>query len=151
MRAISERARTMMLSPKNAPCSVMFCSRLRVSFSLQTPQWLSSGCMANIDSSVNITSPYSDTLQVICFRHHFNRALLNLTNRGTQTRGIRAYSLFMCTFRRTMIASIVLLMGAATIDNTCVELFSLVYNSNISIICGNHNPWAIRHRSSANC
>ncbi|GBN11130.1 hypothetical protein AVEN_91328-1 [Araneus ventricosus] len=83
---------------------------------------ISSGCMANLDSSVNITLPQSDTVQFTFWRNHFNRAPLDWTNKGTQTRGTRVYRPFMCSLRRTVVADIVLSMAAATIDVTRVEV-----------------------------
>ncbi|GFS65389.1 uncharacterized protein TNCV_2451911 [Trichonephila clavipes] len=53
-----------------------------------------------------MTLPQSDTVQLPCSRHHFNRAPLDWTDRGTQTQGTWA---------------IALPMDAATIDVTRVE------------------------------
>ncbi|GBM54873.1 hypothetical protein AVEN_158310-1 [Araneus ventricosus] len=100
----------------------MFLRRLGVPCSLQTLTRLSSGCRANLNSSVNITLPQSDTVQFTCWRHHFNRAPLDWMDKGTQTRGTRACRPFMCNLRRTVVADIVLPMVAATIDVTRVEV-----------------------------
>ncbi|GFX25700.1 uncharacterized protein TNCV_1205771 [Trichonephila clavipes] len=79
-------------------------------------------CRANLDSSVNMTLPQSDTVQLPCFRHHFNRTSLDWTDRGTQTRGTRVYSSFICNLRRTVAADIALQIDAVTVDVTRVEV-----------------------------
>ncbi|GFS95294.1 uncharacterized protein TNCV_2631081 [Trichonephila clavipes] len=63
-----------------------------------------------------MTLPQSDTVQLPCSRHHFNRAPLDWTDRGTQTRGTRAYSPFICNLRRTVAADITFPMDAVTIE-----------------------------------
>ncbi|GFY04556.1 uncharacterized protein TNCV_4416411 [Trichonephila clavipes] len=63
----------------------------------------------------------SDTVQLPCSGHHFNRAPYDWTDRGIQTRGTRAYSPFICNLRRTVAADIALPMDAVTIDVTRVE------------------------------
>ncbi|GFU03793.1 hypothetical protein TNCV_1473851 [Trichonephila clavipes] len=40
----------------------------------------------NLDSSVNMTLPQSDTVKLPCSWHHVNRVPLDWTDRGTQTR-----------------------------------------------------------------
>ncbi|GFY24529.1 uncharacterized protein TNCV_1015751 [Trichonephila clavipes] len=79
-------------------------------------------CRANLDSSVYMTLPQSDTVQLPCSRHHFNRAPVDWRDRGTQTRGTRAYSPFICNLRCTVAADIALPMDAVTIDVTRVEV-----------------------------
>ncbi|GFW00604.1 uncharacterized protein TNCV_2283501 [Trichonephila clavipes] len=69
-----------------------------------------------------MTLPQSHTVQLPCSRHHFNRAPLDWTNRGTQTQGTRAYSPFICNLRRTVAADIALPMGAVTMDVTRVKV-----------------------------
>ncbi|GFX51669.1 uncharacterized protein TNCV_5013721 [Trichonephila clavipes] len=69
-----------------------------------------------------MTLPQSDTVQLPCSRHHFNRAPLDWTDRGTQTRGTRAYSPFICNLRRTVAADIALPMDAVITDVTRVEV-----------------------------
>ncbi|GFW56760.1 uncharacterized protein TNCV_4068401 [Trichonephila clavipes] len=81
---------------------------------------LSSGPRENFDSSINMTLPQSDTVQLPCSRHHFNSVPLDWTHRGTQTRG--TYSPFICNLRRTVAADIALPMDAVTIDVTRVEV-----------------------------
>ncbi|GFW82487.1 uncharacterized protein TNCV_1793801 [Trichonephila clavipes] len=83
---------------------------------------LSSGSRENLDSSVNMTLPQSDTVQLACSRHHFNRAPLYWTDRGRPTRGTRAYSPLICNLPGTVAADIALPMDAVTIDVTHVEL-----------------------------
>ncbi|GFT06346.1 uncharacterized protein TNCV_1145381 [Trichonephila clavipes] len=69
-----------------------------------------------------MTLPQSDTVQLSCSQHHFNRAPLDWTDRGTQTRGTQAYSPFICNLRRTVAADIALPMDAVTPDVTRVEV-----------------------------
>ncbi|GFS56569.1 uncharacterized protein TNCV_4303441 [Trichonephila clavipes] len=70
-----------------------------------------------------MTLPQSDTVQLPCSRHYFNRAPLDWMDRGTQTRGgTWAYSPFICNLRRTVAADIALPMDAVTIDVTRVEI-----------------------------
>ncbi|GFU90175.1 uncharacterized protein TNCV_3873791 [Trichonephila clavipes] len=69
-----------------------------------------------------MTLPQSDTVQLPCSRHHFNRAPLDWTDRGTQTRGTRAYSPFICNLRLTVTADIALPMDAVTLDVLRVEV-----------------------------
>ncbi|GFT43839.1 uncharacterized protein TNCV_2547911 [Trichonephila clavipes] len=69
-----------------------------------------------------MTLPQSDTVQLPCSRHYFNRAYLDWTDRGTQTRGTRAYSPFICNLRHTVAADIALPIDAVTINVTRVEV-----------------------------
>ncbi|GFV21676.1 uncharacterized protein TNCV_1834541 [Trichonephila clavipes] len=69
-----------------------------------------------------MTLSQSDTVQLPCSRHQFNRAPLDWTDRVTQTRGTRTYSPFICNLQRTVAADIALPMDAVTIDGTCVEV-----------------------------
>ena len=69
-----------------------------------------------------MTLPQSDTVQLACSRHHFNRALLDWTDIKTQTRVTRAYSLLICNLQRTLTAEIALKMDAATINVTLVAV-----------------------------
>ncbi|GFY03667.1 uncharacterized protein TNCV_3092931 [Trichonephila clavipes] len=62
-----------------------------------------------------MTLPQSDTVQLPCSRHYFNRAPLDWTHRGAQTRSTRAYSPFLCYLRRTVAADTVLPMDAVTV------------------------------------
>ncbi|GFW65132.1 uncharacterized protein TNCV_393981 [Trichonephila clavipes] len=64
----------------------------------------------------------SDAVQVPYSRHHFNRAYLDWTDRGTKTRGTRSYSPFICNLWRTVAVDIALPMDAVTIDVTRVEV-----------------------------
>ncbi|GFV56463.1 uncharacterized protein TNCV_4203871 [Trichonephila clavipes] len=77
-------AHTIMLPPRNARCSVMFWGLLRVPCLRHILIRLSSGSRANLDSSVNMTLPQSDTVQFPCSRPQFNHAPLAWTDRGTQ-------------------------------------------------------------------
>ncbi|GFW35553.1 uncharacterized protein TNCV_2461951 [Trichonephila clavipes] len=61
-------------------------------------------------------------VQLPCSRHHFNRAPLDWTDRGTQTRSTWAYIPFICNLRRTVAADIALPMDAVTMDATRVEV-----------------------------
>ncbi|GFX56991.1 putative DD41D transposase [Trichonephila clavipes] len=54
----------------------------------------------------------------MCWRHNFNRASLDITDKGTQSRCTRAYRPLKCSLRRTVVADIVLPKAAATIDVT---------------------------------
>ncbi|GFV98695.1 uncharacterized protein TNCV_1453811 [Trichonephila clavipes] len=69
-----------------------------------------------------MTLPQSDTVQLPCSQHHFNRTPLDWTDRGTQTRGTRAYSPFICNLRCTVATDKALPMDSVTIDITCVEV-----------------------------
>ncbi|GFW33048.1 uncharacterized protein TNCV_2109781 [Trichonephila clavipes] len=69
-----------------------------------------------------MTLPQSDTVQLPCSRHHFNCAPLDWTDRGTETRGTRAYSQFICNLRCTVAVDIALPMDAVTIDVTHVGI-----------------------------
>ncbi|GFT99628.1 uncharacterized protein TNCV_115051 [Trichonephila clavipes] len=69
-----------------------------------------------------MTLPQSDTVQLLCSWHHLNHASLDWTDRGTQTRGTRTHSPFICNLRRTEAADIALPMDAVTIDVTRVEV-----------------------------
>ncbi|GFS61538.1 uncharacterized protein TNCV_4312351 [Trichonephila clavipes] len=69
-----------------------------------------------------MTLPQSDTVQLPCSRHHLNLAPLDWTDRGTQTRGTRAYSPFICNLRRAVATDIALPMDAVTIDVIRVEV-----------------------------
>ncbi|GBN67817.1 hypothetical protein AVEN_36461-1 [Araneus ventricosus] len=100
----------------------MFSDRLRVPCSLQTRTSLSTGCRVNLDSFLDITFPQSSTAQFTCWRHHFNRAPLDWTDKGAQTRGTRAYRPFMFSLRRKVVANIILPIAVATIDITYVEV-----------------------------
>ncbi|GFV47666.1 uncharacterized protein TNCV_1708621 [Trichonephila clavipes] len=79
-------------------------------------------CRENLDSLVNMALPQPDTVQIPCSRHHLNRAPLDWTDRGTQIRGTRAYTPFICNLRRTVASDIALPMDAVTIDVTRVEV-----------------------------
>ncbi|GFT56104.1 uncharacterized protein TNCV_811511 [Trichonephila clavipes] len=112
---------------------------------------LSSGFRANLDSSVNMTLLQSDTVQLPCSRHYFDRALLDWTDRGTQTRGTRAYSPFMCNLRRTVAADKALPMDAITIDVIRVEVtlrFRLatiaIYRSSVEVVTLGRPPTGLR-------
>ena len=102
---------------------------------------LSSDFRANLDSSVNITLLQSDTVQLTCFRNHFNHASLDWTDRKIQTRGIRGYIPLICNLQRIVAADIILPMDAVTIDVTRVEvalLFRLakiaIYRSSVGVV-----------------
>ena len=69
-----------------------------------------------------MTLPLSDTVPMTCSRHDFNRALLDWTDRKTQTPDARAYSPLICNLLRTVAADIALPMDAITTDVTCVEV-----------------------------
>lgn len=58
----------------------MFWGRLRALYSLQTLTHLSSGCRANLDSSVNTILNHSDTVQLTFCRRGLNRTNLNWTD-----------------------------------------------------------------------
>ncbi|GFY34654.1 uncharacterized protein TNCV_1373451 [Trichonephila clavipes] len=68
-----------------------------------------------------MTLPQSDTVQLPCSRHHFNHAPLDWTDRGTQTRGNRAYSPFKYNLLRTVAADLALPMDTVAIDVIRVE------------------------------
>ena len=68
-----------------------------------------------------MTLPRSDTLQLTCSQHRFNRAPLDWTDRKTITQGTRAYSPLICYLQRTVAADIALPMDVETIDVTRVE------------------------------
>ncbi|GFT97544.1 uncharacterized protein TNCV_387071 [Trichonephila clavipes] len=112
---------------------------------------LSSGSRANLDSLVNMTLVQSDTVQLPCSRHHFNRAPLYGTDRETQTRGTQAYSPFICNIWRTVAADIALPMDAVTIDVTRVEValrFRLatiaIYRSSAEVVTIGRPPTGLR-------
>ena len=69
-----------------------------------------------------MTLPQSDTAQLTCSRHHFNRALLDWADRKTKTRGTQTYSPLTCHLRRTTAGDIALPMNAVAIDVTCMEV-----------------------------
>ena len=69
-----------------------------------------------------MTLPQSDTVQLTCFRHHFNRVPLDWMDRKTQTRSTRPYSPLICNLRGTVTADIALPMDAVTIDVTRVKI-----------------------------
>ena len=83
---------------------------------------LSSDFRANLDSSVNITLLQSDTVQLTCFRNHFNHASLDWTDRKIQTRGIRGYIPLICNLQRIVAADVALPMDHITIDVARVEV-----------------------------
>ncbi|GFW54331.1 uncharacterized protein TNCV_3702921 [Trichonephila clavipes] len=70
----------------------------------------------------NMALPQSDTVQLPCSQHHFNRAPLDWTDRVTRTRGTQACSPFICYLWRTVAADIALPMDAVTIDVTRGEV-----------------------------
>ena len=69
-----------------------------------------------------MTFPQSDTVELTCCWHHFNRASLDWTVRKTQTRDTRAYSPLICNLRSIVSVDIALLMDAVTTDVTRVEV-----------------------------
>ena len=109
-----------MLSPRNAWFSVIFWGWLRVPCLRYILIRLSSG--ANPVSSVSLTLPQSDTIQLTCARHHVNRASLDCTDSKTQTRGTREYSPLIYNLRHTVSADIALPMDHITTDLKCVEI-----------------------------
>ncbi|GFX14801.1 uncharacterized protein TNCV_1485441 [Trichonephila clavipes] len=101
-----------------------------------------------------MTLPLSDTVQLPGFQRHFNSAPLDWTDRGTQTRGTRAYSPFICNLRRTVAADIALPMDAVSIDVTRVEVALRFRLATIAIYrssAGVCNPWATDYGPSDNC
>ncbi|GFW24288.1 uncharacterized protein TNCV_605371 [Trichonephila clavipes] len=98
-----------------------------------------------------MTLPQSDTVQLPCSRHHFDRAPLDWMDRGTQTRGTRAYSPLICYLRRTVSADIALPMDAVIIDVTRVEVilrFRLatiaIYRSSAGVVTIGRPPTSLR-------
>ena len=69
-----------------------------------------------------MTLPQSNTVQLICSRHYFNRTTLNWTDRKTQTRGTRTYRSLICNLWRSVAADIALPMDAVTIYVTRVDV-----------------------------
>ena len=77
---------------------------------------ITSGFTVNLDLTMNVTLPHSDTIKFTWWWHHFNRAPLDCTDNRTQTRGTRAYRLFMYSLRPTVVTAIVLLMETQTLN-----------------------------------
>ena len=100
----------------------MFWGLLRIPYARHILIYLSSGSRANLDSSVTMALPQSDTVRLTCYWHHFNRVSLDWTDRKTQTRGTRAYSPLICNLPRTAAADIALPMDVVTIDVIRVEV-----------------------------
>ncbi|GFW93506.1 uncharacterized protein TNCV_47091 [Trichonephila clavipes] len=100
-----------------------------------------------------MTLPQSVTVQLPCSRHHFSRVHLDWTDRGTQTRGTRAYSSFICNLRCTVAADIASNGRCNHRCHTCgvCSAIPLGYNSNISIFRGSCNPWETAYGPSDNC
>ncbi|GFT31717.1 uncharacterized protein TNCV_231261 [Trichonephila clavipes] len=98
-----------------------------------------------------MTLPQSDTVQLPCSRHHFNRAPLDWTDRGTQTQGTRAYSPLICNLRRTVAADMALPVDSVTMDITRVEValrFRLatiaIYRSAAGVVTLGRPPTGLR-------
>ena len=66
--------------------------------------------------------PQSVTMQITCWKHHFNRAFLDWTVEGMQTSGIRLYKPCIRSLRQAVASDTFLAMVAATIDITRVQL-----------------------------
>ena len=69
-----------------------------------------------------MTLTQSDTVQLTCSWHHFNRASVDCVDEKTQTPGTWAYRPHMCNLRRTVATYIALPMNAEAIDVTRVEV-----------------------------
>ncbi|GFX31965.1 uncharacterized protein TNCV_3408791 [Trichonephila clavipes] len=72
-------------------------------------------------------------------------------DRGTQTRGTRVYSPFICNLRRTVVADIALPIDVVTIDVTRVEVtlrFRLatiaIYRSSVGVVTLGRQPTDLR-------
>lgn len=93
---------------------MMLLAWLHVPRSLQTLTRLSSDSRANLDSPVNRTLQQSATVQLRCWRHHFNLGSLYYPVSGTQTCSTREYNPFMWSIWRPVLADIVLPSETAT-------------------------------------
>lgn len=126
----------------------MFWVRLRAPSSLQTFTRLLSAYKAKRLIGEHHVASIS-TVQFTYCQHHLNHALLNCTNRGSQTLGTRAYSPFMYSLRRTVVVDIALSLHVTTIDVTFQFLLdtTAIYRSSAK----GHNHWTTDPRSLENC
>lgn len=135
---------------------VIFWSRLHVPSFLYILTRLSSGSRTNLDSSVDIKLPQSNTVKLTCCWRQFNCDPCDFTDKRTQTQGTLAYSpliyLLICllhTHRDRYFTN-----GHCSHKwHTCGGRSSIPLgdSSNIWIFHGVRDPWTIGHRSSFKC
>lgn len=146
----------MMLPPRNALCSVTFWGRVRVPTSLQTLKLLSSGCRANLDSSVNITLPnhvdYSWYVADITVILPSRIVRIEEHKLGITKRTVHSCVAFGVRVQLRLILSCQ--MNASTIHVTRVNVVlwlrlytAAIYRSSVK----SRNPWGIAHMCSDKC